>query len=318
MPTVEGMKAVIATGLNVLADSLEIADVPEPAPQADEAVVAVEAFSVNRGEALFLTGGYGQPAEKGWRPGQDIAGVVVRAAADGSGPAVGARVVGHPEGSGWAERVAVPTDRLAELPDEVSAQTAAALPLAGLTALRLVRAAGDVVGRRVLVTAAAGGVGFFLTELLAGAGAEIVAVTSNDTRAVRLRELGAAQVVKCAAEAEGRYDLVFESVGGQEFADAVGKSAPGATVLWYGQASLQAPTLDFFNLVASTPLTIKHFPHWISPFTDGQDIATLVRLVVEGRLHPEIGRVADWADTAQTVADVYERRVQGNAVLTID
>ncbi|WP_194912471.1 zinc-binding dehydrogenase [Catenulispora rubra] len=312
------MKAVIATGLNTLADSLEITDVPEPEPQADEAVVAVEAFSVNRGEALFLTGGYGRPADKGWRPGQDIAGVVVRAAADGSGPAVGTRVVGHPEGTGWAERVAVPTGRLAELPDAVSATTAAALPLAGLTALRLVRAAGDIVGRRALVTAAAGGVGFFLTELLAGAGAEIVAVTSNDTRAVRLREFGAAQVVKRAADAGGRYDLVFESVGGQEFADAVGKAAPGATVLWYGQAGLKAPTLDFFSLMASTPLTVKHFPHWISPVTDGQDIATLVRLVGAGRLHPEVGRVADWADTAQAVVDVYERRVQGNAVLTID
>lgn len=311
------MKAVIATGLNTLAESLEITDLPEPAPQADEAVVAVEAFSVNRGEALFLTGAYGTAAEKGWRPGQDIAGVVVRAAADGSGPAVGTRVVGHPEGTGWAEQVAVPTGKLAELPDSVPTTTAAALPLAGLTALRLVRAAGDVVGRRALVTAAAGGVGCFLVELLAGAGAEVVAVTSNDARAVRLRELGAAQVVKRAADADGKYDLVFESVGGQEFADAIGKAAPEATVLWYGQASLQAPTLDFFTLMASTPLTIKHFPHWISPRTDGQDVATLVRLVVEGRLHPEIGRVTDWADTAQAIVDVYERRVQGNAVLTV-
>lgn len=311
------MKALIATGQTALADSLAITDVPEPAPQTDEAVVAVEAFSVNRGEALFLTGGYGRAAEKGWRPGQDIAGVVVHAAADGSGPVVGTRVAGHPEGTGWAERVAVPTGKLAALPDALSATTAAALPLAGLTALRLVRAAGDLLGRRVLVTAAAGGVGFFLTELLAGAGAEIVAVTSDDSRAARLKELGATQVVKRAADAEGPFGVVFESVGGQEFADAVSKAAAGATVLWYGQASLQAPKLDFFSLMAATPLTIKHFPHWVSPVTDGEDIATLVRLVTEGRLHPEIGRVADWADTARAIADVYERRVRGNAVLTI-
>jgi NADPH:quinone reductase-like Zn-dependent oxidoreductase len=311
------MKALIATGRTVLADSLELADLPEPTPQADEAVVAVQAFSVNRGEALFLTGAYGQTAEKGWRPGQDIAGMVVQAAADWSGPAVGTRVVGHPEGTGWAERVAVPTANLAALPDALPVTTAAALPLAGLTALRLLRVAGAVVGHRVLVTAAAGGVGFALTELLAGAGAEIVAVTSNDARATRLKELGAAQVVKRAADAEGLFTLIFESVGGQEFADAIGKAAPGATVLWYGQASLQPVTLDFFALMAGTPLTIRHFPHWVSPTTDGQDIAALVRLVAEGRLHPEIGRVTDWSGTTSAIEDVYERRVQGNAILTI-
>lgn len=69
--------------------------------------------------------------------------------------------------------------------------------------------------------------------------------------------------------------------------------------------------------LADTPLTIKHFPHWVSPCTDGRDIATLVRLVAEGRLHPEIGRVADWADASRAIVDVYERRVQSNAVLTI-
>lgn len=311
------MKALIATGNSTLLESLELADLPEPVPNADEAVVAVRAFSVNRGEAMLLNGAYGPAAERGRRLGQDIAGVVVRAAGDGSGPAAGTAVVGHPAGAGWAERVAVPTTRLAELPEGFAQVTAAALPLAGLTALRLLRAAGDVVGRRALVTAAAGGVGFFLTELLAGAGADIVAVTSNEARGARLREVGAAQVVTRAAQAEGAFDLILESVGGREFSDAVAKAAPGATVLWYGQAGLEPVTLDFFELIPSTPLTIRHVPHWVSPTTDGQDIATLVRLTTEGRLHPEIGRVAEWSQTAKVLNDVYERRTQGNAVLTI-
>lgn len=311
------MKALIATGNSALPDSLELADVPEPAPNADEAVVAVEAFSVNRGEAMLLNGAYGTPADRGRRLGQDIAGVVVQAAGDGSGPAVGTRVVGHPEGAGWAEQVAVPTTKLAVMPMGLAATTAATLPLAGLTALRLVRAAGDVLGRRALLTAAAGGVGFFLTELLAGAGADIVAVTSNRARAARLKELGATKVVARAADAEGAFDVIFESVGGREFSDAVAEAAPGATLLWYGQAGLEPVALDFFALIPSTPLTIKHVPHWVSPTTDGQDIATLVRLTAEGRLHPEIGRIADWLDTAKALDDVYERRVQGNAVLTI-
>src|ERR1700730_7653940 len=141
------MKALTATGKPApLTESIALAEADEPRPAADEALVAVEAFSVNRGEALSLTGAYGTPAQAGWRPGQDVAGRVVEAAPGGSGPAAGARGGGPPEAGGWAERVAIPTSRLAVLPDAIPAVTAAALPLAGLTALRLLRAARSVAG----------------------------------------------------------------------------------------------------------------------------------------------------------------------------
>src|SRR6266545_3924437 len=122
------MKAMVADG----SGSVGLADVDEPRAGPDEAVVEVEAYSVNRGETFLL-----EHPRDGWRPGKDVAGRVVVAAADGSGPAVGARVVGHPESGGWAERVAVPTTALTELPANLLAEIAAPLPLAGLTALRL-------------------------------------------------------------------------------------------------------------------------------------------------------------------------------------
>src|SRR5207247_2271093 len=94
---------------------LVIRPVAEPAPPRGEAVVRVRAISLNRGEVRRAG-----MAAAGWRPGWDLAGEVERAAADGSGPPVGARVVGFlPEGA-WAERVAVPTHALAELPDKVT------------------------------------------------------------------------------------------------------------------------------------------------------------------------------------------------------
>ncbi len=105
--------------------------VPEPAAYPDEAIIAVYASSLNRGELALLAG-----RPEGWRPGQDIAGVVATPAADGSGPRAGARVVGLVEGAGWSQRVAVPVSRLAALPDPVSFAAAAALPMAGLTAQR--------------------------------------------------------------------------------------------------------------------------------------------------------------------------------------
>jgi hypothetical protein len=107
----------------------------------------------------------------GWRPGKDIAGTVTRQAADGTGPRPGQRVAGHPDQDGWAERAAVPTDRLVVVPDTIDLTVAAALPLAGLTALRLLRLAGPAASRRVLVTGASGGVGHYFTELAADQGA---------------------------------------------------------------------------------------------------------------------------------------------------
>src|SRR3954468_8814391 len=87
-------------------EPVAIREVPEPEPKADEALVAVHAFSLNRGELRLF-----QARPEGWRPGQDIAGTVLRAAADGSGPAAGTRVVGLCDWHGWAERAAVPSHR---------------------------------------------------------------------------------------------------------------------------------------------------------------------------------------------------------------
>ena len=105
------------------APAIEMIDVDAPTPRRDEAVIAVHAFSVNRGETFLLER---EPA--GWRPGKDISGSVVAACADGSGPAVGARVVAHVDAGGWAELVAVGSDRLVELPECVSHTDAATLP----------------------------------------------------------------------------------------------------------------------------------------------------------------------------------------------
>lgn len=80
--------------------------------------------------------------EEGWRPGQDIAGEVLRPAPDGSGLPAGARIVALMDEAGWAERAAVPTQRIATLPDQVSFVHAATLPIAGLTALRTLRFGG--------------------------------------------------------------------------------------------------------------------------------------------------------------------------------
>ncbi|OIJ99374.1 alcohol dehydrogenase [Streptomyces sp. MUSC 14] len=305
------MKAFLPTGDP--AEPVVLADVAEPTPRPDEALVKVEAFSVNRGETFKL-----EKPLPGDRPGKDIAGLVVQPAADGSGPSGITRVVGHPMSGGWAEYVAVPTGALAELPDRVSTLQGAALPLAGLTALRLLRAAGPVVGRRILLTGASGGVGHYVTELAAAAGAQVTAVTRDAERGARLAELGAADIVHDVADARGPYDIVLESTGGQALATALARLARRGALIWFGQAGRRPATLDFFDFFdGPESAVLRHFHYLDADTRLDDDLAALVRLTAEGRLHPEIGRVTDWADTATTLTDLRDRRIRGKAVLTL-
>jgi NADPH:quinone reductase len=89
-------------------------------------------------------------------------------------------------------------------------------------------------------------------------------------------------------------------------------------MLWYGQAGLEPARADFFA-VQQGPLdvTIRTLNYWTEADRDGEDLATLVNLVATGRLHPEIGEIADWTDTPRVLASVRDRKVRGNAVLTL-
>ncbi|MGW0163474.1 alcohol dehydrogenase catalytic domain-containing protein [Mycobacterium sp. NPDC003323] len=126
------------------------AEAPEPVPGTpDELLIEVKAISLNFGE-VYSADNAERPGDI---PGWDSAGVVVTAAADGSGPPVGARVVGAGWSQAWAQRRVLKAENVAVLPDSAEFQTASALPVAGVTAVQTIRRLGSVVGRRVLVPA---------------------------------------------------------------------------------------------------------------------------------------------------------------------
>ncbi len=208
----------------------------------------------------------------------------------------------------------MPTHALATLPDGIDSVHAAALPLAGIAALRLLRAAGSLAGLRVLLTGASGGVGHYVTELAVAGGAELTAVTATPARGERLAELGAV-VVHDLASVQGPFDVVLESTGGSALSLALAMVRPGGLLIWFGQAGRSPVTLDFFDLLGGPErVTIQHFHYAGAPY--GDDLAALVRLVERDRLHPEIGRVADWSRAPETLVDLRERRIRGKAVLT--
>lgn len=292
------------------AERIGFSRVEAPVAAPNQVLVDVRAFSVNRGELALLAA---RPA--GWRPGQDIAGTVAAAAAGGSGPAVGARVVGRVEGGGWAEQVAVDVGESAVLPDEVSFTDAATLPVAGVTALRTLRFGGDLLGRRVLVTAASGAVGRFQVELAAIGGAVVTAVAGEQHREA-LRALGAVEVVPETAAADGLFSLVCESPGGASLNAAISKVEPGGTVVLTGTTSGEPGKVSVYDFIGHEGARIQSFLSYAAGAV-GADLERLVALVAAGRLHPAIGYLDDWKSLPDALAAFADRAFPGKAVLTI-
>lgn len=285
---------------------------PEPEPSADELVVDVRAYSVNRGETYLL-----QQRLQDWRPGQDISGVVARAATGGSGPPEGSRVVAIVDGAGWSERVSAPMDRVAVLPDFVSFEQAASLPIAGLTALRALRTGGPLLGRRVLIIGATGAVGQFAIQLAVAAGARVTAQVSGPEREEQARSLGAHEIAASLEdETLGPFDLALDGVGGEVLRQAVHRLAPGATAATYG--TMAGPAEIGMADFSGAPLAkVMGFFHHVPEDQRGADLATLAGFVADGSLKPLLSQVRGWEQTREVLDELRERRIRGKAVLTL-
>ena len=295
---------------------LVIQSVPAPVPDRGEAVVRVRAISLNRGEVRRST-----MADAGWRPGWDLAGHVDNAAADGSGPKVGTRVVGLlPEGA-WAERVVVPTHALAELPDKVTFSQAATFPVAGLTALHALAKGGLLLGRRVLVTGATGGVGDFAVQLARLAGAHVTASARRADQVPALRQLGAHEVtVGDEIPASPKFDLIVESVGGKTLGTALAALQRAGVCVTLGVSASAEVTFDARTFFISGRASL----YGLYLFTElGSEPASvglrrLADLVATGQLAPHVSLERPWKDIGQVAQDLMARRFPGKAVLTVE
>ncbi|HSJ51993.1 MAG TPA: zinc-binding dehydrogenase [Actinomycetota bacterium] len=294
---------------------VELREVAEPQAGPGYALVDVRAVSLNRGECALL-----RQADDGWRPGWDLAGVVSAGAADGTGPAAGAQVLGWTNGGSWAERAAVRTDHLAEIPEGLTFEQASTLPVAGLTAVGVLSTLGSLLGRRVAITGAAGGVGRMAVQLAHMAGAHVTAIVGRPERADGLGELGADEVeIGLAAEGEP-FDLVVESVGGESLSSAVGRLAPEGMVVSFGNSSNAPATFDprtFYRTGAPTMVGYFVTYELLRGRIGTARLAALATLVAEGRLRSPIDLVLAWDRAAEAVEALMERRVNGKAVLTI-
>lgn len=291
-----------------------LGEAPEPRPRADQALVEVRAVSLNRGETRRL-----ESMPKGSVTGWDLAGVVMAAATDGSGPSAGARVVGVVGSGAWAERAAVATEYLAQLPDEVSFEQASTLPVAGLTALRSFEVAGFVLGKRVLVTGASGGVGRFAIQLAKLAGAHVTAVAR---RTEGLAELGADEVTEDLEPGGETFDLIIDGVGGPVLGVALQRVAAQGTVVSFASTvtdPVSYPTRELFARAPGARLYgLYIFAELAHTRSGASDLARLAELVAAGRLDPQIDVVRSWHEAGEAIEALLGRRVAGKAVLTVD
>jgi NADPH:quinone reductase-like Zn-dependent oxidoreductase len=304
----------LVTTLNDAAP-VELRELPEPQPQRNEALVAVHAFSLNRGELRSVRNN-----GVGWVPGQDVAGVVLKQAEDGNGPPADARVVALTDELGWAQRVAVGSHRMAVLPDNVSFAQAATLPVAGLTALRTLRHGAPLLGKRVLITGAAGGVGTLAVQLAARSGARVTAVVGRAERGAGLRELGAHEVIEGIEQAQGRFWLILESAGGASLAHAVRLVEPKGTLVVYGNSSGEATTLAFADFRGAPNSRVQSFSYFYSEAEErfAPDLALLVSLIADGSLRPQIGAERSWREFGPVAERLRDRRIAGKAVFVVD
>jgi NADPH:quinone reductase-like Zn-dependent oxidoreductase len=295
-------------------EPVAIREVAEPELQPNEALVAVRAFSLNRGELRLF-----QVRPEGWRPGQDIAGVVLRAAADGSGPPAGTRVVALTDQAGWAERATVPSHRMAPLADNVSFAAAAALPVAGLTALRSLRHGAPLLGKRVLITGAAGGVGNLAVQLAARSGARVTAVVGNPERGHVLDGLGAAEIVTDIGDAQGRFGLILESAGGASLIAAIERIEARGTIVIYGNSSGEPTALNFRDFAEHQNARIQAFHYFTSEPEErfGPDLALLAGLIADGSLKPRIAEHS-WRELARIGPLLRDRHIPGKAIFHIE
>jgi NADPH2:quinone reductase len=300
---------------------LRAEETPEPVPAPGTALVDVAYANITFVETQVRTGtGPFRPALP-TIPGNGVGGVV-RAVGDGGDPAlVGTRVVGSTGGSGgYAEVALVPLDVLYPVPDALALDAAVAVLADGRTASLLVEAAAIRPGERVLIEAAAGGVGTLLIQLAKAAGATVIALAGGSRKTELARSLGADQAIDYLDSAwpeqlDAPVDVVFDGVGG-----ATGRAAfeqlrsHGGRILTYGLASGEWTSLTE-DEAADRGVTI------IRPTAGPEAMRRLTESALDaaadGTLRPIIGQryPLERADEAHTAIE--ERRTVGKTLLVV-
>ncbi|WDF34443.1 quinone oxidoreductase [Arthrobacter agilis] len=303
--------------------TLATTDRPEPGP--GQLLIRVAAAGVNFIETYQRSGAYA--VEHPFTPGAEAAGTVEALGAGTQGFEVGDRVA-FAEGSGtYADYALVDADRALPVPDGVDLETAAALPLQGMTAHYLMNSTFPVQqDQTVLVHAGAGGVGLLLIQLLKARGARVITTVSTPQKEDLARGAGADEVlrydgfadaVRTLTDGSGA-DVVFDGVGKATFDESLRSLRVRGTLVLYGAASGPVPPLELQRLNSGGSLFVTRptLVHYLrTPEERRWRSEELFGAVAAGQLHVRIGARYALADAARAHEDLQGRRTTGKVLL---
>jgi len=319
------MRAAVITALDG-PEAVDVRDVPEPTPSANQVLVEVEYAGVVFPDVLFTRGGYQMRPEVPFTPGWEVAGTV---RADACGLRAGTRVAAMPVIGGFAATVAVDARMVFELPDTMPFDKGAALPLNYLTAhFALVRRARLEKGETVLVHGAAGGVGTAACQLAAAYGTRVIAVASTPEKGELARAAGAHDSVLVAGFrdevrriTEGRgVDVVVDPVGGDRMTDSLRCLAPEGRVLVLGFTGGEIPTVKVNRLLLTNAgvLGVAAKEFWTAdPEYPRAQWRDLLPLMTAGAIDPPVGRVFGLEDVVAAIRELDERKAVGRVLVRV-
>jgi NADPH:quinone reductase-like Zn-dependent oxidoreductase len=324
------MKAIVYSEFGP-PDVLKVAEVPKPTPKTNEVLVRVRAASANPLDWHFIRGEpkvmrlMGRPHNR--TPGADFSGQVEAVGAEVTQFHAGDEVFGGANGA-FAKYACAKVENLARKPATLTHEQAAALPVAGCTALIAVRDKGAVTaGKSVLVNGAAGGVGTFAVQIAKALGAEVTGVC-NTRNLDLVRSIGADRVVDYTVEdfaAQGpRYDVVLHVAGSRSLEDHRRALKPDGTLVLVGSGTGRdggSQTLEWLGtiaLVMGRGLVSRFLRQRIRMFVarmEPNDLAFLAELCATRKIAPVIDRSYPLADAAEAVRRIEEGHPRGKVLV---
>jgi NADPH:quinone reductase-like Zn-dependent oxidoreductase len=310
-------------------DVLKVTEVEKPVPKDNQVLVKVYASSINFGNLVLLKGepflarfAFGLFKPKYSIPGGDIAGTVEAVGKDVTQFQPGDKVFGDLSGCGWggyAEYAAVPEKALAIKPANLSYEEAAAVPMAGVTALQSLRDKGRIQpGQRILINGASGGVGTFAVQIAKSFDAEVTGVCSTRNQDI-LQSLGADHVIDYTKEKftenNQRYDLILGVNGHQPLSDYKRALKPNGIFVHVGGSEaqmFQAMTLGTWVSKTSN----KKMGSFLQR-ANQMDLVTLRELLETGKVKPVIDRQYKLNEVAEAFRYFEQGHAQGKVVITI-
>ena len=311
-------------------DVLEVADIEKPSPAAGEVLVRIRAAGVNPLDWHYLRGspyimrlgsGIGAPTET--RLGVDFAGTIEAVGADVTRFATGDQVFGGRTGA-FGEYITVREDRAIALkPPNITFEQAAAVPIAGLTALQALRDHGQLKpGQKVLINGASGGVGTFAVQIARHFGAEVTGVCST-RNADMVRSIGAHRVIDYTqddyTEGDVRYDLIVDMVGNHSPLANSKVLTPEGRLVLVGAPSGNwlKPLLGPLKAFLLSPFISQEIGMMLGQLRS-EDLEIIGALMQAGEVMPVIDQLFPLHDVAQAIRYSETGRARGKIIVTLE